>query len=233
MITCIAVDDEPKALEVIRHHASKIVQLDLRGTFTDPLAALQHLHAEPVQLLLLDIDMPEVNGMAFMKQLKDPPLVIFTTAHREYALESYSVEAVDYLLKPFTAAQLLAAVNKVQLRLRSTPSAERNIFFVNTGNQKRKLSFSEVLCVQAEGNYVKYVTRTENVLVRSSIAETLSALPRSLFVQIHRSTVVSLQHIDKVEDNHVFLGKERHPISDTYRKAFLERVQQYQLPGRG
>ncbi|MFZ4622443.1 MAG: LytR/AlgR family response regulator transcription factor [Bacteroidota bacterium] len=231
MITCIAVDDEPKALDVIRHHASKIGQMELLETFTDPLAALQYLQDHRVQLLLMDIDMPEVDGMAFVKQLKNPPLTIFTTAHREYAVESYSVGAVDYLMKPFTAAQLMSAVIKAKQRLRETPMQDPDIFFVNTGNQKRKLSFSDVLCVQAEGNYVMYITRTERVIVRSSIAETLTALPHSTFVQIHRSTIVSLRHIDKVEDNHVYLGKEKYPVSDTYRKAFFERLKLYQLPG--
>ncbi|NUN69263.1 MAG: response regulator transcription factor [Bacteroidetes bacterium] len=231
MITCIAVDDEPKALEVIRHHASKIERLDLRGTFTDPLAALQHLHAEPVQLLLLDIDMPEMNGMVFMKQLKDPPLVIFTTAHREYALDGYSVEAVDFLLKPFTAAQLLAAVMKAEKRSSDTAVSGGDFFFVNTGNQKRRLMYSDVQLVEAEGNYVVYKAGKERVLVRASVAETIAALPSSQFVQIHRSTIISLRHIDKVEDNHVFIGAERRSISATYRAAFYDRLRSLQLPG--
>lgn len=231
MITCIAVDDEPKALEVIRHHASKIDQLDLRGTFTDPLAALQYLRIEPVQLLLLDINMPEVNGVTFIKQLKDPPLVIFTTAHREYALEGYTVEAVDYLLKPFTAAQLLAAVTKAAKRLSESSQQDSDYFFVHTGNQKKRLIYNDVLMVEAEGNYVVYRAGRENVLVRSSITETLAALPQSRFVQIHRSTIVSLRHIDKVEDNHVFIGTERRSISATYRTSFYDRLKSLQLPG--
>lgn len=224
MITCIAIDDEPKALEIIRNHVSKLDFLRLENTFTDPFQALSFLADHPVDLMFLDIDMPDIGGIQIARHFKQSALIIFTTAHSEYALESYEVEAVDYLLKPFDAVRFLKAVNKVKERLAAKPLASEDYFFINTGHQKIKLLYADIRCVLAEGNYVMYYTATEKYLVRATIGGTMALLPPRLFVQIHRSSIVSLSRIDKVEDNHVFMQELRLPVGAAFRDAFLRRI---------
>ena len=224
MITCIAIDDEPKALEIIRNHVARVPFLSLAQTFLDPFEAVAFANDHPVDLVFLDINMPDIDGLQLTKSFSGKPLIIFTTAHSEYAIQSYEVAAVDYLLKPFDFARFLMAVTKAKTRLSPQPIAGSDFFFVNTGSQKRRLVYNEICYIEGEGNYVKYVTKTESVLVRASIRETLAQLPESLFVQIHRSFIVSLQYIDKIEDNHVYIANKMIPVGATWRDAFLKRI---------
>ncbi len=220
MIKCIAIDDEPKALEVIKNHVSKIDYLNLLNVFTDPIKAITFIETTPVDLIFLDINMPVIDGIKFLKHLKTKAQIIFTTAHSEYALHSYEVEAVDYLLKPFDFSRFLTAVVKVKERI-NINTLQEDYFFVSTGNQKKRLLYKDILYVQGEGNYVMYHTLTDRTMVRASISETVELLPRNKFIQIHRSTIVSMHCIDKVEDNHVHIQGKKHQISSTYRDAFL------------
>ncbi|MGH1366073.1 MAG: LytR/AlgR family response regulator transcription factor [Calditrichia bacterium] len=222
MIRCIAIDDEPRALEIIEKHADRIDFLDLEKTFTEPFKAITYLKENSVDLLLLDINMPDINGMELLKYLGKKSLIIFTTAHSEYAIESYEYEAVDYLLKPFAFARFFQAVSKAKERM--TPSSQGDFFFVNSGNQKRKLHFDDICYLESKGNYIAYVTSKEEVLVRASIKDALEQLPVGLFHQIHRSFVVSLQWIDRIEDNHVHVGEKSISIGATWREAFLKRI---------
>lgn len=220
MIKCIAIDDEPKALEIIRSHVSKIDYLNLINVYTDPLKAIAFIEANPVDLIFLDINMPDIDGMKFLKHLRNKIQIIFTTAHSEYALRSYEVEAVDYLLKPFDFSRFLIAVVKAKERI-NLNTLQEDYFFVSTGNQKKRLFYKDILYIQAEGNYVIYYTLNDRTMVRASISETVELLPRNKFIQIHRSTIVSLHCIDKVEDNHVHIQGVKHQISATYRDTFL------------
>ncbi|MCB0703926.1 MAG: response regulator transcription factor [Saprospiraceae bacterium] len=224
MIKCIAVDDEPRALEIIRNHISRVPFLSLVADFIDPMQAITYLSENPVDLLFLDINMPDLNGLQFARSIPSNPLVIFTTAHSEYAIESYEVEAIDYLLKPFDFARFFAAVSKAQERLKSEAPGSNNFFFVNSGTQKRRLFYDEIRYVEGEGNYVCYYTESGKVLVRASVKETKLLLPSNSFVQIHRSYIVSLQWIEKIEDNHVFVANTRIPISATLREPFLKLI---------
>ncbi len=224
MIRCIAIDDEPRALTVIEKHAQRIDFLQLEATFVDPFQAITYLNDQAIDLVFLDINMPDISGFRLLKHLQSPPLVIFTTAHSEYALESYEVEAVDYLLKPFDFARFSLAVNRVRERLSKSQQTAKDFFFVNTGTQKQRIVFNELYYVSGEGNYVNYVTTSGNYLVRSSVKETLKLLPPTDFVQIHRSSIVALARIDKIEDNHVFIGQARLSIGATYREAFFRII---------
>lgn len=220
MIRCVAIDDEPGALSIIQNHASRVDFLTLEQTFLDPFKAMTYLNDQAVDLLFLDINMPDISGFGLLKNLNPKPLVIFTTAHSEYAIQSYEVEAVDYLLKPFDFARFFMAVSKVKERL----SDSRDFFFVNTGNQKQRIVFQELQYVSGEGNYVRYITPSNRFLVRASIRETLQLLPSAMFLQIHRSHIISLQWIDKIEDNHVYIGGVKIPISTSFRDGFLKRI---------
>lgn len=225
MIRCIAIDDEPKALDIIKSHVSKIDFLHIADTFTDPFKAIRFIQENPVDLIFLDINMPDIDGIELIRHLKNKPLIIFTTAHSEYAIRSYELEAVDYLLKPFEFSRFLSAVNKVKDKINPVrSSSEADFFFVSSGNQKKKLIYSDILYIQGEGNYVMYFSISDKTIVRASISETMEILPSGLFIQIHRSTIVSLKWIDKVEDNHVYIQDKRLSISATYRELFMKRL---------
>lgn len=229
MIRSVAVDDEPRALEVLRIHAERASSLSLEATFVDPFKAIEYINDNAVDLVFLDINMPDINGLSVVKYFKNRPLVIFTTAHSEYAIESYEVEALDYLLKPFDFARFLLAVNKAQSRLESdqsesSPKELPGFLFVNTGNQKQRILLDELLYVESEGNYVSYVTTSGKHLVRASVKETLKLLPANQFVQIHRSYIVALQRVEKIEDHHVFVSNKKMPVGATYREHFNKLV---------
>jgi len=224
MIKCIAIDDEPKALEIIKNHVSKIDYLQLENVFTDPFKAITFINDSNIELLFLDINMPDIDGMNFVKHLIQKPLIIFTTAHSEYAIESYEVEAIDFLLKPFDFSRFLAAANKAKERLLKLSAKTAAFFFVSSGTQKIKLIYDDILFIKGDGNYVTYQTKSGRVMVRNSITASRSELPSNTFVQIHRSTIVSLKWVDKVEDNHVYIVGNKFPISSTYRESFLRVI---------
>lgn len=224
MIKAVAIDDEPKALNVLQRHAERTRFLSLECIFTDPFEAITYINSNQVDLVFLDIDMPDINGLQLVNHFKSRPLIVFTTAHSEYALQSYEVEALDYLLKPFDYARFLTAVTKAQDRLQPSSSSNVEYLFINTGTQKQRIFLADLCYLSGEGNYVKYQTSQTSYLVRSSIKEALQNLPAHQFVQIHRSYIVSLPHIDKVEDNHVFIGQKALPIGATYRVDFHKRI---------
>jgi len=224
MIKCVAIDDEPKALEIIKYHVSKIDYLHLENVFTDAIKAFQYLQETDIDLLFLDINMPDINGIKLIKHLTKRPLTIFTTAHSEYAIESYDVEAIDYLLKPFDFSRFLVATNKAKARLLKLPAIPSEFFFVSSGNQKIKLIYDDILFIKSDGNYVTYHSKTGRVIVRTSITECQIELPSNIFIQIHRSTIVSMKWVNKIEDNHVYIAANKFPISSTYRESFLRAI---------
>ncbi len=225
MINCIAIDDEPKALSVIKSHVSRVDYLDLKSTFTDPFKAIQFLEKHSIDLVFLDINMPDVSGFEFLKHLPTKSEIIFTTAHSEYAIQSYEVEAIDYLLKPFDFSRFLLAVTKVKNKLSDKEkSGVQDFLFLNTGTSKQRVSIEDILYVESDGNYVNYITKSEKLLVRSSFKEVLSILPSDLFVQVQRSFVVAIKWIDKIENNHIFLAEREIPIGSTYKVGFYNKI---------
>lgn len=216
----IAVDDEPMALEVIRSHASKVTFLDLKSTFTDAFKALEYLQQEPVDLIFLDIKMPDISGMEFYNSLSKRPLLIFTTAYSEHAVASFEMDAVDYLLKPFSLARFIKACNKAfELYNFRNASAGTDHFYVKTGYEQVKVLYDDILYLEASGNYVTFVTRDKKVLSRSTFAEAINLLPADKFVRVHRSFLAAINKIDKVERHQVTIGAYKVPISEAYSQT--------------
>lgn len=219
MINAIAIDDEPKALQVIENHSSKISFLNLMAVFTDPFKAMDFIIETDIDLIFLDINMPDINGLDFIHRIRNNDiLIIFTTAYSEYAVKSYELDAIDYLLKPIDFSRIHAAVSKVKERLSS--SDKRNFFFVNIGNGHHKISYNDILYVEGNGNYVTYHLKSTKVMVRATIKETLNGLPRSMFLQIQKSFIISLNQIHKIQDNHIYIGNTRIPIGSKYKTSF-------------
>jgi DNA-binding LytR/AlgR family response regulator len=215
----IAVDDEPMALEIIKSHASKVTFLELKGVFTDAFKALEYLQTENIDLVFLDIKMPDISGIEFFNSLSKKPLVIFTTAYSEHAVASFEMDAIDYLLKPFSLARFIKACNKAyELYNFRNSSQTQNYLFIKTGYEQVKIRFDEILYLEASGNYVTFALADRNVLSRSTFAEAISLVPESKFVRTHRSYVVALDKIVKIERHQVTVGNKKVPVSEAYNQ---------------
>jgi len=235
MINYVIIDDEPAAIEVLRIHLNKIPSMTLKASFRDPMEALEYLQQNTVDLIFLDINMPKLSGMSFPKLLKDPPLIIFTTAYSEHALESYELKAVDYLLKPIQFDRLLQAVMKVKEVLNksnavqsvnpeSNASVVDQTIFIKSGSEFHQLAIQEIKYIESDSNYVTFYTNSKPILARYKLSEVLSLLPSHQFVRIHRSYAVALKHIVTIKNHCVIIGTQEVPISSTYRAGFLDLI---------
>ena len=212
----IAVDDEPIALEVVRAHAAKVPFLELKATFTDAFKAMDYLQKESVDLIFLDIKMPDISGLDFLKSLNRKPLVIFTTAYTEHAVISFELDAVDYLLKPFSLARFLKACNKANelFQLRNTGVPDH--VFIKTGYEQVKVRFEDICYAEAEGNYVNFVLKNSKLLSRMTFTEMENLLPKTKFIRVHRSYMVAKEHVDKIERHQVHVNGTTIPVGDSY-----------------
>lgn len=215
----IAVDDEPMALEVVRSHASKVPFLELKAEFTDAFQALEYLQKESIDLIFLDIKMPDISGIEFFNSLRKKPLLIFTTAYSEHAVAGFEMDAIDYLLKPFSLVRFIQACNKAfeLYNLRNTTDTGDHLY-VKTGYEQVKVIYDDILFLEATGNYVTFVLPDKKVLARSTFAETVQGLPQQAFVRVHRSYIVAVNKIDKVERHQVTIGAHKVPVSEAYQQ---------------
>lgn len=213
----IAVDDEPIALEIIKSHASKVPFLDFRGTFTDAFKALEYLQKETVDLIFLDIKMPDISGIEFFNSLRQKPLLIFTTAYAEHAVTSFEMDAVDYLLKPFSFARFIKGCTKAYELYNFRNAADKaDHLYVKAGYEQLKVFYKDILYLEAAGNYVNFVLKDRKVLSRSTFVEALHLLPASKFIRVHRSYMVNLDKINKIEKHQLTINDYVIPVSDAY-----------------
>lgn len=213
----IAIDDEPIALDIVKSHASKVPFLDLVATFTDAFKALEYLQKEPVDLLFLDIKMPDISGIEFFNSLNKKPMVIFTTAYSDHAVTSFELDAVDYLLKPFSLTRFLKGCNKAfELYTFRNATEGTDHLYIKTGYEQVKVMYDEILYLEATGNYVSFVLKDKTVLSRSTFAEAVNLLPQNKFARIHRSFLVATAKIDKLERHQVTINKTLIPVSEGY-----------------
>ncbi len=213
----IAIDDEPMALEVVKAHASKVPFLELKEGFTDAFRALEYLQKEDVDLIFLDIKMPDISGIDFFNSLRVKPMLIFTTAYSEHAVTSFEMDAIDYLLKPFSLVRFLQACNKAyELFSSRTPGKLVDHLYVKSGYGQVRVDIADILYIEATGNYVTFVSTNRKVMTRSTFAEAVRLLPEKDFVRVHRSYLVAVGKIEKMERHQVTLGAKRIPVSEAY-----------------
>ncbi|WP_238395338.1 LytTR family DNA-binding domain-containing protein [Mucilaginibacter sp. 14171R-50] len=221
-IKAVAIDDEPLALEVIRSLAEKVPFIDLQESFTNAFKAIDHLAGHPVDLLFLDIKMPDINGMELLASLRQKPLVVFTTAYAEHAVLSYELDAVDYLLKPFSFARFLKACNKAREVLNADRESKNDnppaSIFIKSGYEQLRVSFDELLYLESGGNYVTLkLTGDRQVLSRLTMAEVQQLLPADKFVRIHRSYIVNKEKVSKAERHRVHIDGRALPVSAGFK----------------
>jgi DNA-binding LytR/AlgR family response regulator len=220
-IKCIIVEDEPLATKVLSDYISQVPFLELQGAFKDAILATDFLRNNNTDLVFLDIHLPKLKGMAFLKTLTNPPAIIITTAYHQYAVEGFNLNVTDYLLKPFEFERFLVAVNKVKAaqseRQKAIESNEKDFIFLNVQKKKVKILFSEILYIESQREYIKIVTTKKEYISKMSTHEIESLLPANLFKRIHRSFIVSVSKIESYTAEMVEMNGISIPIGRGYR----------------
>ena len=223
-IKCIIVEDEPLATKVLVDYISQVPFLDLQGSFKDAILATEYLHNHTVDLIFLDIHLPKLKGMAFLKTLTHPPSVIITTAYHQYALEGFELNVTDYLLKPFEFERFLVAVNKVkstqrEKNERTETEDKKDYLFLNVQKKKVKILFSDIVYIESQKEYIKIVTTKKDFVSKMSTHEIEDLLPSHLFRRIHRSFIVSVSKIDSYTAEEVEVNGKSIPVGRGYRDS--------------
>lgn len=223
----IAIDDEPIALDIIKSHASKLPILTLAETFTNAFEAMHYLQLHPVDLIFLDIKMPDINGIDFLQVLSNSPMIIFTTAYSEHAVKSFELDAIDYLLKPFSLPRFIKACNKASelytLRLKAAGDPAQEFLFIKDSYEQIKVQLEDILFIEAAGNYTKIKLRDQSMLsTRMTINEMLKLLPPKRFVRTHRAFIVALNKVNKYDRSQIWLEGHVIPIGNTYAQCLHE-----------
>jgi DNA-binding LytR/AlgR family response regulator len=219
-ITCIIVEDEPLALKRTESYVHKTPALELLGSFENALEGLDFLNSNEVDLIFLDIQMDELSGIEFIESAHINGKVIFTTAYEEYAIKGYDLSVLDFLLKPFTYPRFLQAVNK--FKKDATPTT--NYTFIKSGYQLEKVYFSDIRFIEGMGDYRGIHTKDKKIMTLQTFSELLQILPNDNFKRVHKSYMVSIDKIDSIERNVIVIGRERIPISATYKDDFYRAI---------
>jgi DNA-binding LytR/AlgR family response regulator len=226
MINCIALDDEPLALEVLITLCRKIPFIDLLHTFTSFSKAHQYLSSYPVDLIFLDIEMPDKNGLDFLKAIKQNIMVIFTTAHSKYAVEGFNVNAIDYLLKPIEVDRFKIACNKANdffIYSNTSASKLQNCLYVRSEYALIKILHNEICYLQTMDDYIKiHTTDGKIVLTLMSMKKILEKLPSNEFIRVHRSFAVSISNISSIRNQTIFIGYTKIPVGTKYKKQIQD-----------
>ena len=223
-LTCIIIEDEPLAVKILTDYVLQVPFLELRGTFKDAILATEFLRDNHPDLIFLDIHLPKLKGMAFLKTLANPPAVIITTAYHQYAVEGFDLNVTDYLLKPFEFERFLIAVNKVKSSQGEKNEKEeiKEHLFLNVQKKKVKILFSEIVYIESQREYVRIVTTKKEWVSKMSTHEIEALLPANLFKRIHRSFIVALNKIDSYTADTVEVNGISIPIGRDYRDSIKD-----------
>ena len=223
MIRAIAIDDEPIALDVVRSLSYKVPFLQLLETFTDPFQAVEYLQQHAVDLIFIDIKMPDISGIDLVRGLHHKPHVIFTTAYSEHAITGFELDAVDYLLKPFSMPRFLKACTKVQewMQRRDEENAVKPVFYYfKSGNDQVRVELESIVYLEATGNYLQIVRDSDSVLTRLTLSEAVNVLPEEVFLRIHRSFVIHKNKINRLERHQLTMSNGAIlPIGSAYKST--------------
>jgi DNA-binding LytR/AlgR family response regulator len=216
------------ALEVIERYCTRSDLVELKAVFREAVKAIEYLSREKIDLVFLDINMPDISGMQLVPMLSPRPMIIFTTAYSHYAAESYNLNAIDYLLKPITFERFLTAVNKAVTALpgKTTPAAneESPTILIKSGPQTYQVKIRDILYLEKDGNYITIHLKDRNILIRENMGDVFDLVPSADFIRVHRSYVVAVKHIDTIEVHQLTINSEKIPIGSTYRDTLRERL---------
>ncbi len=228
--TCMIVDDEPLAIKVIESHLQKVSDLDVVATCTSAITAYEIIQKQKIDLIFLDIQMPELSGIEFIRTLEQPPKIIFTTAHRDYALEGFELDVVDYLLKPVSLPRLLRALDKYRRQTVEPPApsghdtAKAPMLTVRSNRQSVRLAVENILYIESLSDYVKIYTTTQTIVCKDRISHLTDKLSVHGFIRIHRSFLVSQAKITSYNTELVYIHDKALPISRSYKNAVKKQL---------
>ncbi len=224
MIKALAIDDEPLALNVIEAFCTQLDYIDLQKTFTKPNEALKHLNKYPVDLLFLDIHMPSLTGIDFYKNIEQNTLVIFCTAHGQYAVEGFNLNALDYLLKPFTFERFKQASEKARDYFsQSTNQKNVEYIFVRADYSLQKITLNDIMCIEALDDYLKiYINNQKTIVARMTMKAMLEKLPSTEFMRVHRSFIVPIKKVESLRNKMLQLGDKKIPVGNSYEEDVLK-----------
>ena len=238
-INCIAIDDEPLALDIIKDYCSKVAFLNLLKTFDNAIESIEYIRSNKVDLIFLDIQMEELSGIQLLNALKQRPFVIFTTAYDRYAIQGFELDVVDYMLKPISFERFIKGVNKVFERMQLDGSAkqetgkskpaEPTFFFVKTETRMERIENNDVLYLEGMGDYWRIVTKTRRIMTLMNARKLEEVLHEPQFCRVHKSFFIALDKIDSIERNRIKIGDQYIPVSETYHKAFFDLIERKKL----
>ena len=222
-IKCIIIDDEPLAAEVIENYLKEFSNVEYVGSFNNPLEALELIESGEIEAVFIDINMPKMNGLEFIRSIESKPSFIITTAYREYAVESYDLDVLDYLVKPIPFNRFLKSINKLSLKFNADrsmenayDSSEKSFIFLKVDKKLVRIKYDDIHFIESLKDYIKVFTSEGDFLAHKSLTSITEELPKSKFLRIHRSFTVSLDKIDTLEGNSVLLKGKRIPIGRKY-----------------
>ncbi|MEL6559903.1 MAG: LytTR family DNA-binding domain-containing protein [Bacteroidota bacterium] len=226
MIRAIAIDDEKMALNIIINYVEKIPNIELSETFINPFKAIEYLKTHAVDIIFLDINMPDLSGLSLAEYINPQTKIIFTTAYAEHAVKSYELDAVDFLVKPFSLPRFMKAVNKAEklIGLSETESS-RKFIFIKSGYDQYKINFSEILFIESSGNYMEFVTRERKVLSRLTLKETLDLLPANGFFRVHKSFIVAIEQVESIINHKIVIADYQIPLSQSFKEDFFKKLE--------
>ena len=231
-MNCIVIDDEPLARQGMEMHIANVASLKLLGSFSNPLAAADFLRKEQVDLMFLDINMPELSGLDFLKALRDAPLVIFTTAYPQYALESYELDAIDYLVKPIRIERFLKAVNKAENHLKllqqdaqhsHVEKIEDDFVFIKADRKFFKIYFKDILYIEGLKDYVVIYTIDNKIITSMNVKTIAQQLPASTFARVSKSYIVNVRHINSFDNELIYINGNEIPLGESFKDEFIRQ----------
>ena len=230
MIRCVVIDDEPLARQLLTDFIAKVPELQLEGSYSSALKGLEKLRKDEVDVLFLDIQMPDITGIEFLKTLEHKPLVVFTTAYAEHALQGFELDVADYLLKPFDFNRFLKSINKITQRLKAEPvsktSDKSEFIFIKDGTRQIKIALNSIQYIKGSREYVTVVTSDKKIMSLQTMKSMEEMLPDD-FIRIHNSFIISLAAVDTIHKNKLQVSGETFPIGITYKKKVFEALQRH------
>jgi len=232
MLKCIAIDDEPLALELLEDNISKVPYLQLVGAYNNPLEAMRTLQEQSIDLVFLDIQMPGITGLQFIQSIPQKPMFILITAYEKYALDGFNLDVVDYLVKPVALERFMKACNKanelhqLKTKQKDSPETQPEYFFINVDYSLLKIVFKDVMYIEGLKDYIKIHLKSSSrpVVARMSMKSIEEQLPESIFIRIQKSYIVSKEYITAIRKNSVFIGNIEIPVGDNYRDALASLI---------
>ncbi len=224
-MTAIIVDDEPRAIDLIKSYLEHFSAVHLLGTFRNGLKALEFLNKKKVDIIFLDINMPHLSGISLSKMIQAKTKIIFTTAYSEYAVESYEVEAIDYLLKPISLERFTKTMSKILIDDTSFSSIKSNILMIKSGTKVFRVDIDEIYYLMKDGNYMNYHTKDKVIMARESISESILLLPKH-FTQIHKSYIINVHKIDFISKGELSINNQIIPIGNAFKQNLIDNMNQ-------